>query len=307
MSEDTPKGNDTTRCGYVAIVGPPNAGKSTLLNNLLEQKIAIVSPKVQTTRTRMAGVLTEGNTQYIFLDTPGIFLPSHKKKLEKAMVKVAWDGANEADVVLLMIDAAQKNAIARHQELIDGLKNIKAPIYIALNKVDTVEPERLLPLAAALQQTLNPQEIFMISATTGAGVGIIKKKLGEALPHGPFLYDPEEITDMSMRLIAAEFTREQLFLQLSQELPYDATVETEMWEQFDNGSVKIMQSIIVSRDSQKGIVIGKRGSRLKEIGAAARTQIAELVGAPVHLILNVKVRDNWQNDREYYESWGLDR
>lgn len=299
-----------TRCGYVALVGPPNAGKSTLMNQLLGQKLAIVSPKVQTTRTRLMGVLTEGDNQFVFIDTPGIFTPENKsKKLERAMVHAAWEGAGGADMLLLLIDASEKNALNRHADLIEALQARKErggpPLYIALNKVDLVVPERLLPLAAALQSALDPVELFMISAATGAGIEILKKKLAAVLPTGPFLYDPEEVTDISLRLLAAEFTREQLFLQLKQEVPYDAMVETEVWETHDNGSVRITQSIVVAREGQKGIVIGKGGARLKEIGTAARKQIAELVGAQVHLMLNVKVREGWQDDREFYETWGL--
>ena len=303
----------STRAGFVALVGPPNAGKSTLMNHLVGQKLAIVSPKVQTTRARLMGVLTEGDTQFIFVDTPGIFTPRKddsgkaKSKLESAMVHAAWQGAGDADFILLMIDASEKNALSRHSDLIEALQNRRdeKPLYVALNKVDLIAPERLLPLASAVQDALQPVELFMISAATGAGIEILKKKLAAALPEGPFLYDPEEVTDMSIKLLSAEFTREQLFLQLEQEVPYETTVETESYETFDNGEVRIAQSIIVARDGQKGIVIGKGGTRLKAIGSAARQQIADLVGAKVHLSLNVKVREKWQDDRGFYEKWGL--
>lgn len=295
-------------CGFIALIGPPNAGKSTLMNHLIGQKLSIVSPKVQTTRARLMGVLTEGVRQFIFIDTPGIFTPENKsKKLERAMVHAAWTGADDADMILLLIDAHEKNPLRHHADLIEALKNrqSKAPLYVALNKVDAVAPATLLPLAAAVQEALQPVELFMISAADGTGIAVLKEKLAAVLPEGPFHYDPDEVTDMSLRLIAAEFTREQLFLQLKQEVPYDAHVETEKWETFDNGSAKITQSIVVTREGQKGIVIGKGGAQLKKIGAAARAQLKELTGSNVHLILNVKVRENWQDDRDYYETWGL--
>src|SRR6218665_1962290 len=208
-----------TRCGTIAIIGPPNAGKSTLLNHLLGQKIAIVSPKVQTTRTKLAGVLTEGDAQFVFIDTPGIFTPDNdKRKLERAMVHAAWEGASGADIILLLIDASEKSVLAHNTDLIEALKNPQSKtaqaigrgtrLFVALNKVDKIQPERLLPLASAVQESLAPEEIFMISAETGAGIAIVKKKMAEALPAGPFLYDPDEVTGTSMRQLAAEFTRE---------------------------------------------------------------------------------------------------
>lgn len=293
---------EQTYCGTIAILGPPNAGKSTLLNNLLGQKLAIVSPRVQTTRTRLLGVLTEGNRQFVFTDTPGIFTPEktgdgRAKPTDRAMLRQAWDGVEGADILLLLLDASEKNPLARHRDLVEALRHKQQdtaaadprPLYVALNKVDAITPQVLLPLAQRVQTDLAPQEIFMISARNGTGVDALKTGLSRALPARAFEHDPDTLTDAHLRDLATEFTREQLFLQLRHELPYDATVTTDSWEDFENGSVKIAQSVTVAKDSQRGIVIGRGGAQLRAIGEAARIQIAELVGAPVHLKLHVKV------------------
>ena len=290
-----------TRCGHIAIVGPPNAGKSTLLNRLLGQKLAAVSPRAQTTRSRLLGILTEGDSQLVFTDTPGIFTPKkvegeRAKVSDRTMLRAAWDGAEGADLILLMLDAAEKAPLKRHADLIEALQKKQKddgeqqrPFFVALNKVDLISPEKLLPLAAQLQALFAPQAIFMIEAATGKGCEPMVKALGAALPQRAFEYDADEVTTAPLRDLAAEFTREQLFLQLRHEIPYDCEVTTDGWEAFENGSVKVTQTITVAKDSQKAIVIGKGGAQLKALGAAARGQIAELAGAPVHLFLHVKL------------------
>lgn len=288
-----------TRCGTIAIIGRPNAGKSTLLNTLLGQKIAAVSPKAQTTRKRLVGILIEGDTQLIFNDTPGLFTAKAKNTMESNMLSVAWESVAETDAALLLLDASQKNPVAGSEDIIKRLAELKRPVLVALNKVDLVVRDKLLPLASAVQQALPQAEIFMIAALSGDGTDALRKKLAALMPTGPWLYPEDDLTQAPLRLLAAEFTREQLYRQLGAELPYDATVEPETWEQFDNGSIKIGQAIIVARESQKAIVIGKGGQKLKEIGAAARAEIAQLVGAPVHLSLFVKVVDDWQEKKDY--------
>ncbi len=291
---------EKTYSGTVAIMGPPNAGKSTLLNRLLGQKLAIVSPRVQTTRVRLLGVLTEGNRQFAFVDTPGIFTPEkagdgRAKASDRSMLRHAWDGADGADIMLLLLDATEKSPLGRHRDMVEALLHKRSndpearPLYVALNKTDAIAPAVLLPLAQRVEKELQPAAIFMISARGGEGVDALKKTIGDALPQRDFQHDPEMLTDAVLRDLATEFTREQLFLQLRHELPYDATVTTDTWEDFDNGSVKITQSITVMKESQKGIVIGKGGAQLKAIGEAARIQIAELVDQPVHLKLHVKI------------------
>ncbi|MBY0427955.1 MAG: GTPase Era [Alphaproteobacteria bacterium] len=293
-------------CGYVTLLGVPNAGKSTLLNQLVGQKLSIVSAKPQTTRTRMLGIVMEGNAQIVFVDTPGIFNP--KKPIEKAMVGAAWAGGEVADIILLIVDVTHRQPDSGTQEILAHIKRSHndKPVWLVMNKVDAATNKgRLLPIVEALHKEHDFAQTFMISALDGEGVKDIVAKLATAMPKGPWLFDPEQVTDMSERLMSAEITREQLFLQLSQELPYSATVETDAWEQFDNGEAKVTQTIFVERDGQKAIVIGKGGEQLKAIGAAAREEMAKAFGFKVHLFLHVKVKEDWQQHKEFYESRGL--
>ena len=291
------------RAGFVAVIGAPNAGKSTLVNALVGQKVAIVSPKAQTTRARLMGIAIEDQTQILLVDTPGIFAP--RRRLDRAMVAAAWTGAQDADLVLLVIDAA--GAVTDEVDLIlAGLADRRQPLFLALNKIDLVDKKALLGLSARLTERLNPAQVFMISAAQGDGVPDLKRALAEAMPEGPWLYPEEEVSDATDRMIAAELTREQVVNQLHQELPYATAVETETWEDRPDGSTAIRQQILVERDSQKAIVIGKSGRRLKAIGAAARAEIAEHLGRPVHLFLHVKVNPRWDEDRSLYREIGLE-
>ena len=290
-----------SRAGFVAVIGAPNAGKSTLVNALVGQKVAIVSAKAQTTRARLMGIAIEGEAQILLVDTPGIFEP--KRRLDRAMVAAAWSGAEDADLTLMVIDAAAKRDIER---VAAGLKVRKSPLMIALNKVDLAKKGDLLGLAQRLTDELAPERLFMISALTGDGVADLKAALAAALPEGPWLYPEDEVSNATDRMIAAELTREQIYHQLHQELPYASAVETEKWEDRKDGSTAIHQQILVERDSQKAIVIGKGGRRLKAIGEAARTELALHLGRPVHLFLHVKVNPRWGEDRALYEDIGLD-
>jgi len=289
-----------TRAGFVAVIGAPNAGKSTLVNALVGQKVAIVSPKAQTTRSRLMGIAVHGETQILLVDTPGIFEP--RRRLDRAMVAAAWTGAGDADLILLVVDAS---APVR-DEIVEGLAKREHPLFLALNKIDLVRKDKLLGLSADLTARLNPDRVFMISATEGDGVTDLKQALSQAMPEGPWLYPEDEVSDATDRMIAAELTREQMVNQLHQELPYATAVETETWEDRPDGSTAIRQQILVERDSQKAIVIGKGGRRLKAIGAAARAEITEHLGRPVHLFLHVKVNPRWDEDREVYREIGLD-
>jgi GTP-binding protein Era len=291
------------RCGYVALVGAPNAGKSTLLNQLVRAKVSIVTPKVQTTRSRVLGIAIEGTAQLIFIDTPGIFAP--KKRLERAMVAAAWAGAQDADIVVLLVDAV-RGIDEDTRRIIDGLKGAGRRAILALNKVDIVKPEKLLGLAERLSQEGIFEPVFMISGLTGSGVDDLRAHLVAALPKGPWLFPEDQLSDLPQRLMAAEATREQVFLQLHDELPYASTVETDSWEEFKNGSVKISQTIFVQRDSQKAIVLGHEGSQIKRIGARARQELERLFGRRVHLFLFVKVREGWVDDRERYAAMRLE-
>jgi GTP-binding protein Era len=289
-----------TKAGFVAVIGAPNAGKSTLVNALVGQKVAIVSPKAQTTRARLMGIAVERQSQILLVDTPGIFQP--KRRLDRAMVAAAWTGAQDADLILLVIDASERV----RDQVLEGLDKREHPLILVLNKIDLVKKEKLLALAADLTARLNPDQVFMISAAHGDGVGDLKQALADAMPEGPWLYPEDEVSDATDRMIAAELTREQIVNQLHQELPYATAVETETWEDRPDGSTEIRQQILVERDSQKAIVIGKGGRRLKAIGAAARAQIAEHLGRPVHLFLHVKVNPRWDEDRGLYREIGLE-
>jgi GTP-binding protein Era len=295
--------NESTRAGFVAVIGAPNAGKSTLVNALVGQKVAIVSAKAQTTRARLMGIAVHGNAQILLVDTPGIFEP--KRRLDRAMVAAAWTGAQDADLVLLVVDAAARigDAVER---IIDALGDRKQPLMLALNKIDLIAKGDLLALAADLTARLNADRVFMISAAQGDGVTDLKQALAGAAPEGPWLYPEDEVSDATDRMIAAELTREQVINQLYQELPYATVVETEKWEDRGDGSTSIHQQILVERDSQKAIVIGKGGRRLKAIGEAARAQITQHLGRPVHLFLHVKVNPKWDEDRSIYREIGLE-
>jgi GTPase len=291
------------RCGYVVLLGAPNTGKSTLLNQLIGAKVSIVSPKVQTTRARILGIAIEGAAQLIFVDTPGIFAP--KRRLERAMVAAAWAGAAEADAVVLLIDAA-RGIDEDSRRIIDGLKSAGRRAVLALNKVDLVAPPQLLPLTAALDQEGIFDAVFMVSALSGDGVADLKRHLAQAAPAGPWLFPEDQLTDLPQRLIAAEITREQVFLQLHQELPYATFVETDEWQEREDGSVRIAQTIHVQRDSQKAIVLGKGGRQIKEIGARARAELERVLGRRVHLFLFVRVTEEWTEDRARYRDMGLE-
>ena len=290
------------RCGIVALIGAPNAGKSTLLNRIVGSKVAIVTHKVQTTRSRLRGIAMEGRSQIIFVDTPGIFRP--KRKLDEAMVEAAWSGADDADVVVLLIDA-RKGVGEEEQEILDALAKTRRKVTLALNKVDTVERSSLLEIAAKCNELLGFEETFMISALNGSGVDDLRRHLAERMPQGPWLYPEDQLADVPLRHMAAEITREKVFLRLHQELPYASTVETETWKELRDGSVRVEQVLYVERDSQKKIALGKNGQTIKAIGSAAREELQELLGHKVHLFLFVKVREKWGQDPERFESMGL--
>lgn len=314
MTNETPKegpqegGGKTekagiTRCGFVAIIGAPNAGKSTLLNQLVGSKVAIVTHKVQTTRARIRGIAMEGNTQIVFVDTPGIFKP--KRRLDRAMVDAAWGGAGDADLIVLMVDmeSGRDEDVTR---IIDGLKSQGRKAILVLNKVDAAPREKLLKTAAALNETGIFTQTFMISALKGDGVGDLKKYIAGLMPPGPWHYPEDQAADVPLRSLAAEVTREKLFLRLHDELPYSLTVETESWEQKKDGSIRIAQVIFVERDSQKKIALGKGGQTIKTVGQLAREELEQMLECRVHLFLFVKVRENWSDDRERYREMGLD-
>jgi GTPase len=292
-----------TRAGFVAIVGAPNVGKSTLVNKFVGAKVSIVSPKVQTTRTRVLGICMAGATQLIFVDTPGIFAP--RRRLDRAMVAAAWSGAADADEVLVVVDA-QGGHEGDTRTIIERLKAAGRKAVLAINKVDAVNKPKLLKLAAEFDRVGIFTDTFMISALTGDGVEDLKEFLAGRLPQGPWLFPEDQLSDMPERLTAAEITREQVYLQLRQELPYAAAVETQGWREKDDGSVRIEQVIYVERDSQKAIVLGKRGSRIKALGEAARKELESIFARRVHLFLFVKVAAKWGDDRERYRDLGLD-
>ncbi|MGB3723586.1 MAG: GTPase Era [Pacificimonas sp.] len=290
------------KCGVVAVVGAPNAGKSTLVNTIVGQKVAIVSPKVQTTRARLMGIAVEGDTQIILVDTPGIFAP--KKRLERAMVNAAWDGTSGADIVLLLVDT-KRGMTDDVETILETLEHRREPKMLALTKIDLTSRERLLPLAQKLNDRIDFADTFMIAAPKGDGIADIKATLAAAMPKEPWHFPDDQVSNVTTRLLAAEITREKLFLQLHQELPYASMVETESWAEGDNG-ISIHQTIFVERDSQKGIVLGKGGSRIKSIGSDSRAELEDLLGSKVHLFLTVKVKADWSESRDSYDMMGLD-
>lgn len=295
----------TTRAGFIALIGEPNAGKSTLLNHMVGAKVSIVTHKVQTTRARIRGVAMEGDSQLVFIDTPGLFKP--RRRLDRAMVAAAWGGAADADIIVMMIEA-HRGITEGVERILDGLGEIAGdrPVALAINKIDRVKAEVLLSLTESLNEKFNFIKTFMISAEKGYGVDTLRQWLGETLPEGPWLYPEDQIADLPMRMIAAEMTREKLTLRLHQELPYQLTVETENWEERIDGSAKVDQVIYVSRDGHKGIVLGHKGETIKAVSKASREELSEFLGRKVHLFLQVRVRSNWQDEAERYSEMGLD-
>ncbi|MBK6706230.1 MAG: GTPase Era [Sphingomonadales bacterium] len=284
----------TQRCGHVAVIGAPNAGKSTLVNALVGQKVAIVSPKAQTTRTRLMGIALEGDAQIILVDTPGIFAPN--RRLDRAMVAAAWDGALDADLILMVVDG-RAGAGPKVEKILEGLAGRPEKKWLILNKVDIAAKEKLLALTEKILGLCPFEQIYYVSAATSDGLAELKSAIGGAMPEGEWHFPEDQVSDASERLAAAEITREQLYLQLHDELPYASTVETEKYVERPDGSLEIYQQILVERETQRAIVLGKGGSRIKAIGAAARKEIGELMGVPVHLYLHVKVKAGWDEDR----------
>jgi GTP-binding protein Era len=302
MAEDAPT-PPSTRCGFIALIGAPNAGKSTLTNALVGSKVAIVTPKVQTTRSLLRGIAIVGNAQLVLVDTPGIFAP--RRRLDRAMVTTAWAGAHDADLVALLVDAG-KGLDDEAQAILGRLAEVRQPKVLILNKVDLVEKPRLLALAQAINARAEFAATFMISALSGDGVADLRNWLAAHVPDGPWHYPSDELSDAPLRQLAAEITREKLYLQLHQELPYQSTIETEAWTECKDGSVRIEQTIYVERESQRKIVLGKRGRSIRAIGEAARKDLAEILEKPVHLFLFVKVREKWGDDPERYRQMGLE-
>ncbi|KLK94838.1 GTPase Era [Microvirga vignae] len=292
-----------TKAGFVALIGAPNAGKSTLLNALVGSKVSIVSRKVQTTRALVRGIAMEGDTQIVFVDTPGIFKP--KRRLDRAMVTSAWGGAGDADVVALLLDV-RKGVDDEAEAILNKLPELKQPKVLILNKIDLIERSKLLELAAKLNEKVPFAHTFMISALNGDGINTLRSQLAAMMPAGPWLYPEDQISDAPLRMLAAEITREKIYERLHEELPYQSTVETDQWQQRPDGSVRIEQTVFVERDSQRKIVLGKGGQTIKAIGQAARKEIAEIAEAPVHLFIFVKVRENWSDDPERYREMGLE-
>ncbi len=295
--------SESTRCGFVCILGLPNAGKSTLVNALVGEKVSIVSRKSQTTRARVLGIVMQGDTQIVLADTPGIFAP--KKTMEKAMVQAAWDALEGADMILHLVDATARNALEQNDIILEKL-GAGRPCILALNKTDRVNKIDLLALVQQFNERFSYEATYMISALTKDGIHDVLNDAAKRLPEGPWLFDPEQTSDMPLRMLAAEITREKIFDNLHQELPYAALVETENWENFDDGSVKIDQIVYVQRDSQKGIMLGKGGAQIKIIGQAARRELEELMGCRVHLKIFVKVKEDWPERQEYLRMMGLE-
>ena len=317
MSEDQKMPEGPTRAGFCAIIGAPNAGKSTLVNQLTGSKVSIVSHKVQTTRARIRAIAMEGNAQIVLVDTPGIFKP--RRRLDRAMVRSAWAGAEDAEAVVHLVDVqaelavqdgtakgADKKAIEDVRSIVQGLQGARRKAILALNKIDGVKRERMLAVAKELFDTGVYDEVFMISAATGAGVDDLKARLAAMMPQGPWLYPEDQTADLPVRLLAAEITREKLYLRVHEELPYAASVETHAFEERADGSLRIEQTILVEREGQRAIIIGANGQTLKWIGSAAREELTDLLERKVHLFLHVKVRETWAEERGTYEGMGLD-
>jgi GTPase len=292
-----------TRCGFVALIGAPNVGKSTLVNALVGSKVTIVSRKVQTTRALIRGIVIENNAQIILVDTPGIFAP--KRRLDRAMVSTAWSGAHDADLVCVLLDA-REGLDEEADAILTKVATVRHKKILVLNKIDLVPREKLLALAKSANERLAFEETFMISALSGDGVDDLRRKLSQMVPPGPFHYPEDQMSDAPMRHLAAEITREKIFRQLHQELPYQSTVETDSWTERKDKSIRIEQTIFVERESQRKIVLGKGGATIKSIGADSRKELAEIVGVPVHLFLFVKVRENWGDDPNRYREMGLE-
>ena len=295
--------NTQRRSGFVALIGPPNAGKSTLMNQMVGQKVSIVTPKVQTTRSRIRGIAMKGTSQMVFVDTPGIFTP--KRRLDRAMVHAAWQGADDGDVLLLLHDCARNVIDDDTLAILAKIKEQKLTVSLVLNKTDLATPEKLLTRTKALSDEYEFEKIFMVSAEYGHGVEDVKSWLAEKMPISPYLFDPEDLSDLPQRLLAAEILREKLFLNLHQELPYQMTVETDSWEEIKDGSAEIRVSIYVSREGHRGIVLGKGGQTLRRIGQSARLELEEVLDRRIHLLTHVKYRKDWMDDKDRYTDWDL--
>ena len=295
--------NTQTRSGFVALIGPPNAGKSTLMNQMVGQKVSIVTPKVQTTRSRIRGIAMKGSSQMVFVDTPGIFTP--KRRLDRAMVHAAWQGADDGDVLLLLHDCARNVIDDDTLAILAKIKEQKLTVSLVLNKTDLATPEKLLTRTKALSDEYEFEKIFMVSAEYGHGVEDVKSWLAEKMPISPYLFDPEDLSDLPQRLLAAEILREKLFLNLHQELPYQMTVETDSWEEKKDGSAEIRVSVYVSREGHRGIVLGKGGQTLRRIGQSARLELEEALDRRIHLLTHVKYRKDWMDDKDRYTDWDL--
>lgn len=300
---ELPDQNSPTRCGFVALIGAPNVGKSTLVNALVGSKVTIVSRKVQTTRALIRGIVIEDNAQIVLVDTPGIFQP--KRRLDRAMVSTAWSGAHDADMVCVLLDA-RAGLDEEADAIFAKLEAVKHPKFLVINKIDLVAREKLLALAQKANERIAFKQTFMIAAISGDGVDDLRRALAEAMPEGPYHYPEDQMSDAPLRHLAAEITREKIYRNLHQELPYQSTVETDSWKELKDKSVRIEQTIFVERDSQRKIVLGKNGATIKAIGADARKEIADILGQKVHLFLFVKVRDNWGDDPERYREMGLE-
>ncbi|MCH1516494.1 MAG: GTPase Era [Alphaproteobacteria bacterium] len=295
--------NTLIRSGFVALIGPPNAGKSTLMNQMVGQKVSIVTPKVQTTRSRIRGIAMKGTSQMVFVDTPGIFTP--KRRLDRAMVHAAWQGADDGDVLLLLHDCARNVIDDDTLAILAKIKEQKLTVSLVLNKTDLATPEKLLTRTKALSDEYEFEKIFMVSAEYGHGVEDVKSWLAEKMPISPYLFDPEDLSDLPQRLLAAEILREKLFLNLHQELPYQMTVETDSWEEKKDGSAEIRVSVYVSREGHRGIVLGKGGQTLRRIGQSARLELEEALDRRIHLLTHVKYRKDWMDDKDRYTDWDL--